>query len=94
MSMTVRMKKNAIIQFIRAAIDEPLDVMVMPARKSGNELLADGTPPPFSGPKLLEPGKVPVVRGCLTQVSFFEIKFPGRVIRIRSRLNLDVPLDG
>ena len=91
--MAVRMKQDTVIEFIRTAVDSPINVMVMPSSFPSDGFATDGTDAPLSGPEVLKPGLVPEVDVDLTKLTFFKVKFPLWIERISSAANLDVTLD-
>ncbi len=94
LSMAVGMKEDTVIKIIGAAIDTPLDMMVVPSSFSGDGVAANGTNASFSGPEKLEPGFVPEVEMGLAEEPFFEIEFPLWVVRIGFIAYLDMAKDG
>ena len=64
MVMAVGMEKDAIFEFIAAAMDTPLDVMVVPAGFLGDELAANRADTPLHPPLEAQFGSMPeIVQG-------------------------------
>lgn len=91
--MTVRMKQDTVIEFIAAAIDAPVDMMVMPSTFSGDEFATDKTDTAFPNPKMLEPRPVPEISMDLAILTFLIVELVLWVKRIGIAAYLYVTLD-
>src|SRR6516162_8704801 len=88
-----RMHEHAVLDRVFAPMGSPPDVMVMPPRQCGDLLVADRTDPVLLLPKETQRPSAHQVPRHLHAETFFEVRFPGRVIRIRFSSDLGMPFN-
>ena len=91
--VTVGMQQHPVVQVVTAAIDAPLNMMIVPACFLGDELTADRTEPLLPSP-LMPPGSVHQVGKGSFGLPLFEVHLHSWVIGIGVASHLDMALDG